>query len=143
MRARGRGAGAYIIAALVMLACALLPLLFMPRSQAPLPYGEAEQLGTTRSQRAELFTRYFTDGELERRGFEPTMDEREGVIACRALANSVLTGLCADSTLPEPALRRVLPRVDGGLEQLVFHPHRPGHAGGLPRVYQRAVPEER
>lgn len=40
MRARGRGAGAYIIAALVMLACALLPLLFMPRSQAPLPYGE-------------------------------------------------------------------------------------------------------
>ena len=103
MRARGRGAGAYIIAALVMLACALLPLLFMPRSQAPLPYGEAEQLGTTRSQRAELFTRYFTDGELERRGFEPTMDEREGVIACRALANSVLTGLCADSTLPEPA----------------------------------------
>lgn len=103
MRARGRGTGAYIIAALVMLACALLPLLFMPRSQAPLPYGEAEQLGTTRSQRAELFTRYFTDGELERRGFEPTMDEREGVIACRALANSVLTGLCADSTLPEPA----------------------------------------
>lgn len=119
-----------------MLACALLPLLFMPRSQAPLPYGEAEQLGTTRSQRAELFTRYFTDGELERRGFEPTMDEREGVIACRALANSVLTGPLrgqyaagAGGRADKLLLRRrrggadprdgVQPALDGGLEQLV------------------------
>lgn len=113
MRARRRGAGQFIAAALFIVFCALLPLLFIPGGG---PSGEEQPEGTdTRSLRAELFSRYF-NGEIERRSLEPTVDDREGVISCRTLANSILTGLCADGTLPQPSDAQIsyFSVVDGG-----------------------------
>lgn len=100
MKARGRGAGGFVAAALFITACALLPLLFVPRiSRDAAP--ESPDSAAPASARAELFASYWR-GETERRRLELTQDDGENVAACRILASEILATLGVDAEAPEP-----------------------------------------
>ena len=102
MRGRRGGAGQFAAAAVFILACALLPLLFVAPEQLR---GEGHPRESTEPAqsadwRAQVFASYW-DGDIERRRLELTAEDSEDVIACRVMAAEILSELRLDSVIPD------------------------------------------
>lgn len=103
MRGRRGGAGQFAAAAVFILACALLPLLFVAPGAAPrrgTSPGE-HRAGAERGLAGAGLLPATGTATLERRRLELTAEDSEDVIACRVMAAEILSELRLDSVIPD------------------------------------------
>ena len=122
----------FVVTALLLVVCLLLPLLFLPGNDDSVP----DSTGADISERAALYYRYTTDDSLQLRRLDESEVDNDAYIECVRTIETITNQLIMDEgelrsdgasgaqrQRREPAHHGVLPRVDGRLAQLVYNTH--------------------